>query len=42
MRYIREVIVTVGTSQINKERKLFIRKTVIKLLVLSLPHKDIF
>ena len=32
MRYIRAVIVTVGTSQISKERKLFIRKTVRKLL----------
>ena len=32
MRYIRTLIVTVGTSQISKERKLFIRKTVRELL----------
>ena len=32
MRYIRTVIVTVGTSQISKERKHFIRKTVRELL----------
>ena len=32
MRYIRTVIVTVGTSQISKERKLLIRKTVRELL----------
>ena len=32
MRYIRTVIITVGTSQISKERKLFIRKTVRELL----------
>ena len=32
MRYIRTVIITVGTSQITKERKLFLRKTVKELL----------
>ena len=32
MRYIRTVIVTVGTSQISKERKHFIRKAVKELL----------
>ena len=32
MRYIRTVIVTVGTSHISKERKHFIRKTVKELL----------
>ena len=32
MRYIRTVIVTVGTSQISKERKHFIRRTVRELL----------
>ena len=32
MRYIRTVIVTVGTSQFSKERKHFIRKTVKELL----------
>ena len=32
MRYIRTVIVTVGTSQISKERKRFIRKTLRELL----------
>ena len=32
MRYIRTVIVTVGTSQISKERKHFVRKTVWELL----------
>ena len=42
MRYIRTVIVTVGTSQIRKERKHFIRYTVRELLSFkSLPHKDI-
>ena len=32
MRYIRTVIITVGTSRISKERKLFLRKTVKELL----------
>ena len=32
MMDIRTLIVTVGTSQISKERKLFIRKTVRELL----------
>ena len=42
MRYIRTVIVTVGTSHIRKERKHFIRYTVRELLSFkSLPHKDI-
>ena len=31
MRYIRTMIVTVGTSQISKERKLFLRKAVTEL-----------
>ena len=32
MRCIRTVIITFGTSQISKERKLFLRKTVKELL----------
>ena len=32
MIYIRTVIIIVGTSQISKERKLFLRKAVTELL----------
>ena len=42
MRYIRTVIVTVGTSQISKERKHFVRKTVWELLSFKFTHKDIY
>ena len=32
MIYIRTVIIIVGTSQISKERKLFLRKAVTELI----------
>ena len=42
MRYIRTPIVTVGTSQISKERKLFIRMTVRELLSFKLIPQGYF
>ena len=42
MRYIRTLIVTVGTSQISKERKLFLRKTVKELLSIKFIPQGYF
>ena len=42
MRYIRTVIITVGTSRISKERKLFLRKTVRELLSIKFIPQGYF